>query len=211
MGRREVRRWGQRYPCSENFENLNILYFQVHFETLSGQVNCQLQAILQSVSFLNLHTRKNHLQPRKWSSSNGNILLQLFNQNCRKKVEKWHDVTVTYWDDVTLTTSSWVLGTCSVIKQSYSKSVTRGIFRRSHLYLKRVKCKNSNKRYGLDYLTPWRLKWAETSAAKSTLISHCRRVIWKSFTQLIDISIQLKYLHCGSFSPSTSDLKALSN
>ena len=88
VGRREVRRWGQRYPCSENFENLNILYFQVHFETLSGQVNCQLQAILKSVSFLNLHTRKNHLQPRKWSSSNGNTLLQLFNQNCRKKVEK---------------------------------------------------------------------------------------------------------------------------
>ena len=47
------------------------------------------------------------------------------------------DVTITYRDDVTLTTRSCVLGTCSVINVSYSRSITRGIFRRSHLQAKK--------------------------------------------------------------------------
>lgn len=58
----------------------------------------------------------------------------------------WHrdDVTVTYSDDVTLTTSSCVRGTCSVINVSYSRSRTRGIFRRSHLYVKKEKSANKD-------------------------------------------------------------------
>ena len=46
-------------------------------------------------------------------------------------------MTITYRDEVTLTTSSCVLGTCSVINVSYSRSITRGIFRRSHLHIKK--------------------------------------------------------------------------
>ena len=46
-------------------------------------------------------------------------------------------MTITYRDDVTLTTRSCVLGTCSVINVSYSRSITRGIFRRSHLHIKK--------------------------------------------------------------------------
>ena len=44
------------------------------------------------------------------------------------------DVTfATHRDDVTLTTRSWVRGTCSEMNESYSRSVTSGILRRSHL------------------------------------------------------------------------------
>lgn len=42
-------------------------------------------------------------------------------------------VGYTYDEDVTLTTTIWVLATCSRIKISYSRSVMRGILRRSHL------------------------------------------------------------------------------
>ena len=49
------------------------------------------------------------------------------------------DVTFsTHRDDVTLTTRSWVRGTCSEMNESYSRSVTSGILRRSHLPKKSI-------------------------------------------------------------------------
>jgi hypothetical protein len=39
----------------------------------------------------------------------------------------------TYKEDVTLITTIWVLAACSLIYTSYSRSVIRGILRRSHL------------------------------------------------------------------------------
>ena len=44
----------------------------------------------------------------------------------------------THRDDVTLTTRSWVRGTCSEMNESYSRSVTSGILRRSHLSKKSI-------------------------------------------------------------------------